>query len=250
MTAKQRWLTGLVLGFGVALVLPAAATAEDPKPDKKDVEKKKEVADIGRYAIQGAELAEFGHKEKSPAALVAAAECYLKAEGLGGKKLGEINEEVKAVDQDGKPVEVKKEKTRSYKEEAEDLFDEARSLAKDLPDGTVEALIKAAKARKFNARDLLDGPRTMSRVIRPGEVHEYDFLYLRQLPAYFGWHNNGQAPLYCTVSAGEFVRLDTYNNNANLNFVPGFSRTHKVEKNHVRIENVGRKATVYTIILN
>jgi hypothetical protein len=261
MNAKLRWVLALLaIAAMAALIGPSSvaeeAKKEDPKKEENpEKEKRDQQAEIGTLLTTSAQMAEFGRKFKSPEALVAAAELLLRVDVLrNGEKLPEITEKPTDGDKDKpKELEVKAEKTKSFKDEAEDLFDEASTLAGSAPKGTVEALIKTAKARKYKGdgeRGTLNGPRTITRALQPGEVHHYDFEYVRQLPAYFAWRNSGQAPIHTTMVTGDFVRVDSFNNCGQISFVPGFSRNYKVEGNHLRIHNVGRVATVYTIIVN
>jgi hypothetical protein len=259
--AKRIWITGvLLLGAGLLAVQPGgllAAKADKaekaPKAPKVD-EATQQQTQIGSDIITSAQLADFGRKQQSPAALISAAELLLRADTLTRGKLETITEQ--PTNDKKEPVKAEAEKPRSLKDEANDLLDEASALGANVPG--VEGLIKAAKQRDYrdeaskagNTRGTITGPRTIQRTINPGGTHHYNFHYVRQQPAFFGLKSTGRAPLWVGMTVGDFVRFDQTTTFGQVTFYPPRNIDQRTEQNHVRIQNVGKQPTTYTLFVN
>ena len=124
--------------------------------------------------------AEYGRKNKSPESLLAAASILYSLKAGMVTPLAE-----KPMDENGKPLEDKALESKTFEEQAEDLFDEARKYAKETNTPGVDAMIKAIKARK--SRDLVGGPQMIKQTIRPGQSHVYKFKFIVGKPMTIGF---------------------------------------------------------------
>lgn len=172
---------------------PLGTASAQKAVEKTEEEKSGEL--VERLGI-AAQLTAFGRGElsditgvkefKSADALVAAGAIYLRAhkETAGKTKAADF----KVDDEDGKPVKDAPVAATSYADEAEALFDEARSIAKDK--AGIEAQIKQAKL--VPERGAVGGPRQINRVIPSGKTHTIHIPFAPGQPAHVSMRGTGK----------------------------------------------------------
>ena len=182
-------------------------------------------------ALAGA-TAEFGRKEKAAEALITAGSLLLQVQALSGGKFGTIKE--KPLGAKDEELDVAAEEEKSFKDQAEDLFDEALAV-----DGKTRDLIKAAKARKYAApdttsRDVVGGPRRITRKIDAGGLQVYKFQFRHGRPAGVCVHST--VPMrFVVYQDGWGTLLDVAGTNGFYNWTPGGKGKKGTVHVHVQI---------------
>src|SRR4029079_4658322 len=121
----------------------------------------------------------------------------------------------------GEPVKDKAEAGPNLKDEAKELFKEARAAAgadKDILTG-VTALIKAAEGRKYGGtRGAVGGPRNITRGIAPGATHVYNIGFFTGIPAAVAVRST--VPSRCIMAAGSYVHFEQVVRTGQYSWVP------------------------------
>jgi len=216
---------GAVCAAVTLLVLPAPA--EDPKPKPPSTaEAAKQATQAGDVELLAAayKLAEIGDKQKSPEALVGAGSLILKLKALTKGEMGELALKPEVQDEKGQPIagaKVEAAKPESLEEIAQVFFDTASNLGKDLKmSDEVEALIKAAKARKYDEspRGAKGGPKWLTRTIGPHQMHVYNWPFHGHSLASVGVR--GSAPLHTKMRTGDRIHFDGTTGVGQYSWVP------------------------------
>ncbi len=183
MRASHRLMAAAFLTAALAGILWVPARAEEEKDKAKEAPKelteqeKISYGQIVRNLMMVEDLKAMGYNEKArkienPAALLTAASLLLKVQKQTGGSLEEAKITFEAVDEKGNklpgtaPKEEKKEKEKSFEEQAEYLFDIVRGT--DLPG--VETWIKTVKADAMSARAVVGGPSRNINTLPPGGI--------------------------------------------------------------------------------
>lgn len=190
----KRWTLGLML-VGLAVVGRAAA-AEPTKEESESQARAKLVSDLGTaYRLMAFGKGEYGEASglkayQSPEALVAAGGILLRVQKDSGG--------FQAVDEKGEPV--KDGKAADLAKQADELFAQARTLAKGDKARTseVEELIKQAKAVE-EKRGAVGKPRTVTRVLKPGETVEIIIGFVPSSPASVSYTTAGGPRQQCEI---------------------------------------------------
>jgi hypothetical protein len=181
MTMNWHWLASLLLAFGVCT--SAAALADGNRKGARtggDEDAPNQVIEVSTTAYK---TAEFGRAHNSPEALVAAA-MMLRSLASAEGKIVRITEQ--PADEDGKPITEKALARRSFGEQADDLFEEARNLALDLKLKNFDAYIKSAQDHKV--RGVVGGAKALRRVLRPGRTEVFRFHFQNLKPCEIAIH--------------------------------------------------------------
>ena len=226
------WVPVLLLGGLLVAVPPSAADEkkdEEPKPEEKVVE---EITNAYR-------LAEFGRKNKSPEALIAAGSVL---RSLKGARLAKITDKPK-FEEDDKSEEVK---GKNFEEQADDLFEEDRAIAAKEKIRGVDGLIKAAKDREYRA--VVGGPRNINRTIGARATHVFNIDVFPNQFSTFGFRADFPMKVSIVRSDNENVIAAGITAAGNVrhhfgNAAPGARKVRVT----VRIHNVGNQAGSYSL---
>jgi len=256
MKRTLRW-TLLLAAAGLCLtaLLPAVSEAQKDKKKRAEATDEKQADDPkDRYITDlmlAYRLVEIGlqdEKKPAPEALIAAAGIMRR---LAKVPLAPLESKVSVEDAKGgkeqKAAEVAK--APDLEAEAKDLMETARGQAAKL-ELNLDPLIKAVENRA-NTRDLVGGPRQISRSIGGGQTHVHHVEAIGQRPMRFAFH--ASIPLRLTV-----VRSDNDNPygagivaNAQTVFTPG---PGKDGSNRfpvtIRIHNVTGRSENYQLFIN
>ncbi len=203
--------------FALAFGLVFTGTPHAADPPKSGEPTAQELADAeGRASVvadlgTAAELTALGRglsceatspkNAKSPEALVLAGGILLRAHAVTGGKTAELD--VTPTDEKGKAVEAKREKLKTLKEQASDLFDEARAMAAEGNDkartAAVEAMIKREEASE-PSRGAVGGPKRVGMAIAPGGTHNFKVAFVGGLPAVVAMQGNGTSNLKIVIT--------------------------------------------------
>jgi hypothetical protein len=183
--------------LGVAMIFAAAtltARAADP-PKSAEAGEQEARAQGAELLSQAYRLAEIGEKQQLPEAYVLAGSSMLMLNALTKGKLDPISEKPEVLDENDKPVAGAKVKTETVSLEsiADGYFESASSLGlKQKRSAEIEALVKAAKACKYDAgkRGSVGGPQTISRSLAPHETHHYTFRFWNGATAAVGFNSS------------------------------------------------------------
>jgi hypothetical protein len=248
---NRRWLACLgVLACGLlAAALSAPAVGEEPRGDAdKEKEAKESSEAAARFAL-AQELAARGRKEKSPLALLTAAEILGKIE----VPMSEVKGKPEVSGKEGPAGEVPALMDR--KEEFDLLVADAKSMAKKLvKDGALtaaagEAVGALADNVEFKkARGAIGGIKRKNGWLAPGQTHtwrvDFDGWSMARVFAF----SEGRSPVQVTVSnTREQVRGEDTGWNPSVNWMPG-DRAGGVFL--IRITNVGDYGTPYRMVTN
>lgn len=181
----------LLLGVAVCGLWTGSAQAGQPKPDEHLVKQADAVASLA----MASQLASYGRGElsdltglkgvKSPEALIAAGGILLRA----GSCLGA---EPEAINDKGEPD--AKAKVRSFKDQATDLFDEALGMAgndKAKQDALNKLIAQAKMLPSGEQRGAVGKPRTVTRVLKPGESTTITIGFVPSAPATISYDTVG-----------------------------------------------------------
>ena len=238
MFLKLRWLAVLLVLGGFMLTGLPAPGADEKKPEKGEPEKT--AGQVIEDAVTAYKMAEFGRKNDAPEALVAAASML---RSLKGAKLTPVKEKPK-VEGDGAAEDVK---TKSFGDEAEDLFEEASTLGLKLKQTHVEALIKAAKARQY--RGLIGGAQTIKRTISPKQTQVFNFEFEPNKSGSVGF--SASFPMKVTVvrSDNSYVIADAVLAQGTAHHTFQTSKTGVVPVT-VRVQNLSGQAGTFQLFVN
>jgi hypothetical protein len=242
-------------------ILGLASAQGDKEPTKQEVEaagKRAEVvADIGMAAT----LAAYGRGEaceattpkdfKSPESLVLAGGILLRADKVVGGKMADLD--VKPTDEKGKPIEAKVEKSKSLKELANDLFDEARAMVATGGDSArtkaIEEMIKREE-KSEPSRGAVGGPQRATRVLMPGETQTYTLKFVGGVPAAVAMTSTGPAKIEFNLSHVGGNSLFTLKGLvAQYNWVPTRDK-NGMRMFTVTLRNLGKNPTTYVLTTN
>jgi hypothetical protein len=250
--------------LALGLLVTGSPNAADPpakEPTEKDVEQAEKKADLVTDLATAAELAAFGRGQsceatspknaKSPEALVLAGGILWRADKAVGGKTGELD--VTPTDEKGKALELRPEKLKSFKQQATELFDEARAMAAEGGDksrtAAVEAMIKREEASEAT-RGAVGGPKRAGMVIAPGATQNFKLAFVGGLPAVVAMQGNGTAKLHITITHVGGNRLFGLKGvNAIYNWRPDVDR-NGVRWFDVSVTNLGKVPTAYILATN
>lgn len=189
----KRVILGLLL---VGLVAGGRATAQETKEQKEAAARAKQVEDLmTAHRLVAFGKGEFGEASglktyQSPEALVAAAGILLRVQkDSGGFEV--INDKGEAV-KDGKAAD--------FTKQADELLAEARNLVKGnkARQAEVEELIKQAQA-VGERRGAVNKPRTVTKVLKPGESVEITIGFVPESPATVSYTTTGGPRQQCEI---------------------------------------------------
>jgi hypothetical protein len=239
--STQRWVFGLVLFALGCLVLvggPVATAEEEKKPDAQTVKPNPAAEDAANIAL-AYRLADYGRQHKSPLELVTAASILRHIKALPGTEKATL---VAPKDTEAPQDDPVKE-SPSLTEKAKSLLDEAKALVK-ADDASLNELID--RVQKQTTRGSLGGPRSQSRVLRPGFAHNFGVNFIGGVPATVAVTGNGIALF--TVEAyntdGVLVAASTARY-PSITWVPHFTRHFTI-----RVRNDGGPFSEYTMYHN
>lgn len=214
MTGVYKWMGLTAVGAAVILFVPLSP-ADDVKskpPSTDQADKQAAQASDVELLAAAYRLAEIGEKYKSPEALVAAGSLILKLKALTKGELGELALKPEVQDENDKPIEgakVEVPKPESLEEIAQGFFDTASGLGTELKAShEVEAMIKAAKGRKYDAgaRGAKGGPKVLTGTVGPHQTHTYHISFDAHAIAAIGFH--ASAPLRAKMIQGSQIHFD------------------------------------------
>ena len=136
------------------------------------------------------------------------------------------------------------------KEQAEALFDEARAATGEnkAKAASIEVLIKEAKT--FESRGGVGGPRTITRVLNPGETHTYPVAFFSGQPAAVAMTSSGPPRIQFDIThVGGNNLFSLKGLNAGYNWTPQRDRDN-VRRFTITLTNMGVRATTYTLTAN
>ena len=188
---------------------------------------------------------------KSPEALVLAGGILLRAHAVTGGKTAE--RDVTPTDEQGKAIEGKREKLKTLKEQATDLFDEARAMAVEGADkgrtAAVEAMIKREEASEAS-RGAVGGPKRVAMAIAPGATHNFKVAFVGGLPAVVAMQGNGTSNLKIVIThAGGNQLFSLKGVAARYAWVPARDKVGAKWFN-ITVTNVGKTPTAYVLATN
>lgn len=203
--------------FALAAGLVFTGTPHAADPPKSGEPTEKELAEAeGRASVvadlgTAAELTALGRGQaceatspknaKSPEALVLAGGILLRAHAVTAGRTAELD--VTPTDEKGKAIEAKREKLKTLKEQAGELFDEARAMAAEGNDkartAAVEAMIKREEASE-PSRGAVGGPKRVAMAIAPGATQNFKVAFVGGLPAVVAMQGNGSSKLQITIT--------------------------------------------------
>jgi hypothetical protein len=248
---NRRWLAclGLLACGALTAILSAPVVGEEPKGDADKQKAAKEASEAVAHLALVQDLTARGRKEKSPLALLAAAEVLGKIE----VPFQELKEKPEVSGKAGPTGEVPPLLDR--REEFDLLVADARSMAKRLvKDGTLtpaagEAVGALADSIAFKGvRGAVGGVKRKNGWLAPGQTHTWrvDFDG-RSLARVFAF-SEGRSPVQVTVSnTREQVRGEDTGWNPAVGWMPE-DRAGGVFL--IRITNVGDYGTPYRLVSN
>lgn len=232
--------------LATSLVLCSANGWSQSPNEKSEAEK---TAEIAEQVALAAELAAFGRGEladvtglkgvNSPEALVAAGGILMRVHKQTGGKIAEV--EAKVVDDANQSI--PDENTNfSFADEAANLFDEARAMAKDK--AAVETIIKQAES--VTERGASGGPKVISRTVKSGKSHKVDLAFEPHTPATVTMHGNGVVK-FEVVGPGGKVLWNSRGNWGVYRWMPGKASERGIT---IKVINGGGPAVSYTLTTN
>lgn len=243
---NRMWLAAAVVGLAAL----SARAAEDEAAAKQaalvgDLAMAGELAAFGRgLSCQGTSPKDF----KSPESLALAGGILLRAHKATAGKMAALD-----APKDAKGQPVAGEAAPSLEKQAKALFDEASAMALELNDKAraeaVEAIIKREKNSEPD-RGGVGGPRTITRVLQPGETHNYTVAFYSGQPAALSMTSTGPARIQFDLNhVGGGSLLSTAGLNASHSWVP-VKDGDNVRKFTITLYNQGRRPTTYTMVAN
>jgi hypothetical protein len=238
----------LVLSVAAAAFASAAWAADPPKVDAAVAKQSEAIASLETAA----RLTTYGRGEleestglkgyKSPEALVAAAGIYLRAHAVLGK-LDAINEKGE-VDASAKVV--------TLEDKANALIDEAEAMVagdKAKADALKALIAQAKKVNATESRGAVGRPRTITRVLAPGQSDTITLNFVPNQPATINYTTVGGPRQRCEIINPQGVTI--YDNTA----ASGGHNWHTANANNVRaitirLTNNGNKTHTVTVTTN
>lgn len=260
-TTKFLPAVALALGLVFAGSPNAADPPKDAPPSEKDVKDAEARAGVVEDIGLAAELTAFGRGlsceataakgAKSPEALVLAGGILWRAHAAVGGKTAEFD--VTPTDEKGKAVDAKPEKLKSLKEQATDLFDEARAMTAEGGDkartSAVEAMIKREQASE-PSRGAVGGPKRVAMAIAPGGTQSYKVAFVGGLPAVIAMQGNGASNLKITIThVGGNQLFNLKGVAARYAWVPVRDKDG-AKWYDVTVTNIGKAPTAYILATN
>lgn len=253
--------------LALALGLLATGTPHAADPPKSGEPTREELADAEKRAGvvadlgTAAELIALGRglaceatspkNAKSPEALVLAGGILWRAHAAVGGKTAELD--VTPTDETGKPLDVKREKLKSLKEQAGELFDEARAMATEGNDkaraAAVEAMIRREEASE-PTRGAVGGPKRVAMAVAPGATQNFKVAFVGGLPAVIAMQGNGASNLKITIThVGGNQLFNLKGVAARYAWVPARDKDG-AKWYDVTVTNVGKAPTAYVLATN
>jgi hypothetical protein len=209
------------------------------------------VADLG----VAAQLAAFGNGElnemsgmakdfRSPEAIVAAGIIMVKAHKATGGKLSDSKVEV--MEEGGKEV-AAEGKPRSLLDDANDLFDTARGMAKGDQAAALEKRIKEALGAE--SRGASGGPRVITRTIKTGKAHNLKIDFDPNCVACVTMRSTGRTQFEVVGNGGK-VLWHSQGNMGVYTWRTGGASGGGERNITVRVINAGGPPVAYTVITN
>jgi hypothetical protein len=211
MTRKMFWLGPVALLGAMTLLAPPAA-ADDPKP-AAEAKQETQAGDVELLA-EAYRLRDFARGHKAPEAAVTAGALVLKLNALTKGEMGKLDAKLEVLDEKGNPVKgakVATETPEGLDKAAEEFFDEATSLGRELGiSAAVEAMRKAAKARRYTSdaekRGAVGGPKWVVRVLPAKQSHVYTIPFDTYTIGSIGFE--ASAPTRCKSQIGSYVHFN------------------------------------------
>jgi hypothetical protein len=245
------------------MMLGMVVHSADPiqEPTKKEIEDASNRATLVSDLGLAAELSAFGRGQtleattpknfKSPESLVLAGGIYLRADKAIGGKAAEID--VKPTDEKGTAIDGKAEKAKSFKDQGQDLFEEARLMVAETKDkariAAIEEMIKREEKSEPD-RGSVGGPKRVMRIIPPGATHNYRLGFFSGVPAAVAMQSTGNSRLRFSIThVGGNNLVNLAGLNAMYNWVPVRDRNN-IRMFDVTITNTGRNPTQYLLVTN
>ncbi len=251
MVRRMRWLTVIfTAGVGAMLLAPAAVDAQ--KKGKKDADESPEQrnADFISDLMTAHKLAESGRKEKAPERLITAAGMLRQ---LSKVKVGAITDEPVVEDEKGKAIEGAKAevaKEPSLADEANELFDEAQAMGLQLK-VNLDGLIKLAKWRPLppGYRDVVGGPRSICRKIRPRQTQVLNFHFVCGRPAAIGFRASFPMRIQVVRDDIGHIWIDALTTGGVHNGVPGGNPSQRCRVTF-RIINIANQVGEFRLFIS
>jgi len=249
MKLSRLLLSAVLASGGYAFFAPAA----DPAPKKPA-----EGTDYTEYyyslVASAGELTNYGReivkgKIQSPESLVVAGGMLMRVHKATAGKSSELEAPTDAT---GKPIAAKAEKTVSYEDQAKGLFAEAEAAVAALDDKSRAAALQAMIVRESapDVRGSLTGGKRITRVLNPGETHNYNITFISGQPAAVAMTSSGPPKIqFDLVHIGGNSLLSIKGHNANYSWTPQRDKDN-VKHFKITLNNVGNKPTTYTLVTN
>lgn len=239
----RSWVAAIVLTS--ALMLGNPGFGEDKEVDSPEADK---VAEIVESLGLAAQLAAYGRGELNDAtglrdftsaeALVAAGGLTLRAYK---ETAGQVKKPTAEILEDGKAV-VDDEEKSTLEDDAEELFEEARSLATDKT--AIEMKIKQAKL--ITSRGAVGGPQVINRTVKTGKTHNLKIGFEPNSRATVSMRGTGKTQFEVVGEKGKVLwhSMGTF----------GVYQWHTGKKGvrdiTIRVINKGGPPVAYTVITN
>ena len=250
MKLSRLLLTAIFLTGAFAAYAPAADPAPKKAPEGNElveyyyslVASSGELTNYGREIVKG--------KIQSPESLVVAGGMLMRVHKATAGKSNEIADA--PTDANGKPIAGKAEKAMSFEDQAKALFAEAETAVAVLNDKSRAAALQAMIARESDpdVRGSLSGPKRVTRVLNPGETHNYKIGFFGGQPAAVAMTSSGPPKLQFDLNhVGGASLMSLKGHNANYSWTPVRDKDG-ARYFKITINNPGRNASTYTLITN
>lgn len=225
-------------------------TEPDPEPPVEIKDDPK--ADLVHRIVWALDLAEQGRKEKSPATLISAAVALRRIPPLEEMKdRPETNNDADQKVPGEAPV-----KTKTLRDQSEELLTEAKILAAQLKaDGKFTSEQLAAVATLAQSvldepltRGALGGPKIFQNPLLPRYSDRWDVRFVNGFPAVIVITGAGNSMLTADLYQGT-RRISTFSGTV-IRFAWPVIARGVTSNYHVRIRNTGAQATVYRMFTN
>jgi len=232
-----------VLAAGLFALAAPAVRAEDQPKDKGEGK-----ASAAELLAAAAQLADFGEKHKSHEALIAAGALVKRAMTVSGD-VKPLDVEPKVLDEKGKPTDAKagEGQTESLLDIADGYFAAARTMGKDSKMPGVEALIIAARARKYEdgSRSPVGGTKIITRTLQPKQQHEFAINFLAGIPGNISFSSDNAAR--CEMKANNYTLFNAVVRTGSYTWTPKDAR-EAAKPFIIKITNSGNQALTYRLI--
>ncbi len=260
MTKRVRWLALLfAAGAVLAVLAPAGVDAGKTKAEiraEKEAEQERaerqKGSDLVSDLVMAYRLADLGSKEKSPEMLITAAGILRQ---LSKAKLNTVTEEPVIENEKGKKTGEDASKTvaksPSLLDEANALFDEATAMA-DKQNVKLNELINLVKSRPIpdiGFRDVVGGPRSITRNIGRGATHVFNFNFVCGRPCAIGFRASFPMRIQAVRDDIGHIWIDTITTGGVHNGVPG-GNPSQIARVTIRVTNIANQGGNYTLWVN